>query len=180
MANDEPSLRASHQDRNRVAEVLRIAAGDGRLSAEELDERLESALSARTLSELAELTADLPSSTPADLADVRVIEQEGGKHVLEGRWPVPERMRLHTKLCKVTLNFSDAVITSNVLRIDADVKHGKLTIVAPPDVVIDTNGLTLNYSKLKLRSKNAAADHPRLRIELVGTLYFAKIVERRP
>jgi hypothetical protein len=40
--------------------VLRVAAGDGRLSAEELDARLESALSARTLGELAGLTADLP------------------------------------------------------------------------------------------------------------------------
>ena len=31
-------LRASHEDRDRVAELLRVAAGDGRLTAEELDE----------------------------------------------------------------------------------------------------------------------------------------------
>ena len=34
-------LRASYADRDRVAEQLRIAAGDGRLTAEELDHRLE-------------------------------------------------------------------------------------------------------------------------------------------
>ena len=61
MSNDLPDLRASHQDRDRVVDVLRVAAGDGRLDAEELDMRLESALSARTLGELAELTADLPT-----------------------------------------------------------------------------------------------------------------------
>jgi hypothetical protein len=39
-------LRASHEDRDRVVELLRVAAGDGRLTAEELDERLEVALTA--------------------------------------------------------------------------------------------------------------------------------------
>ena len=45
--------------------------------------------------------------------------------------------------------------------------HGKLFIVSSPDIVIDTDGLSLTHSKLKLRSTNAAAD-PRLRIELAG------------
>ena len=54
MSNDLPDLRASHADRDRVVDALRVAGGDGRLSAEELDTRLESALSARTLGELAD------------------------------------------------------------------------------------------------------------------------------
>ena len=53
-------LRASHTDRDQVVELLRVAAGDGRISAEELDDRLERALTARTYAELAALTADLP------------------------------------------------------------------------------------------------------------------------
>ncbi len=56
--NDLPQadrLRASHEDRDRVIEVLRVAAGDGRLTAEELDERVASAFSARTYGELAAL-----------------------------------------------------------------------------------------------------------------------------
>ncbi|MFD4946640.1 DUF1707 domain-containing protein [Streptomyces sp. NPDC058409] len=36
-----PELRASHADRDRVVDVLHVAAGDGRLTAAELDERLE-------------------------------------------------------------------------------------------------------------------------------------------
>ena len=55
-------LRASHEDRDRVAELLRMAAGDGRLTAEELDERLEKALTARTYGELAALSRDLPTA----------------------------------------------------------------------------------------------------------------------
>src|SRR5438034_8185927 len=55
-------LRASHEDRDRVAELLRTAAGDGRLTAEELDERLEKALTARTYGELMALSRDLPAA----------------------------------------------------------------------------------------------------------------------
>src|SRR3984893_3212567 len=68
MADSEPGsevarnqLRASHDDRDRVVELLRISAGDGRLTAEELDERLEQAMAARTYGELARLVADLPA-----------------------------------------------------------------------------------------------------------------------
>lgn len=49
----------AHADRDRAVDVLRIAAGDGLLTADELNERLEAALPARTLSELTALTADL-------------------------------------------------------------------------------------------------------------------------
>ena len=34
-------LRASDRDRDQVVEILQVAAGDGRLSATELDERLD-------------------------------------------------------------------------------------------------------------------------------------------
>lgn len=176
MAKDVPELRASHEDRNRVVDALRVAAGDGRLSTEELDARLESALSARTVGELAELTADLPTGTAAK--EVLLVEQEGGKYVQEGRWAVPAHIRLHTKLCKVTLDFTDAVITSSVLRIESEMKHGKLIIVTAPGIAIDADGVMLTYSKLRLRPKDAA-DHPRLRIEIVGTLQFAKVIEQR-
>src|SRR3954470_18866927 len=54
-------LRASDADRERVAELLREHYGAGRLSDEDLSERVEAAYGARTTSELAALTADLPS-----------------------------------------------------------------------------------------------------------------------
>ena len=176
MSNDMPEMRASHEDRDRVVDALRVAGGEGRLSAEELDSRLERALSARTLGELAGLTTDLPNASAAK--DVLVIRQHAGKHVQQGRWLVPARIELRTQMCRVTLDFTHAVITSSVLRIDADMQHGKLLIVSPPGIVINTDGLALTYSKLKLRSGSAAAD-PRLRIELAGSLLHARVIERR-
>src|SRR5687767_10245747 len=54
------SLRASDADRDAVTERLREAAGEGRLEPDELEERVDRALRARTYGELARLVADLP------------------------------------------------------------------------------------------------------------------------
>ncbi len=54
------SVRASDADRDRTTEVLREQAGLGRLEPDELEERLEAALSAKTLADLDALIADLP------------------------------------------------------------------------------------------------------------------------
>lgn len=54
-----------------VAERLRDATVEGRLLTEELDARLEVALSAQTYGELAPLLADLPGSKPVRLRDAR-------------------------------------------------------------------------------------------------------------
>jgi hypothetical protein len=59
------TLRASDADREQVAERLKRASTEGRLGAEELEQRLESALSARTYGDLDAVVADLPSSRRA-------------------------------------------------------------------------------------------------------------------
>jgi len=62
---DERSrLRISDADRHRVAELLREAAGEGRIDIEELDERLEAAYGAKTYGDLVPLTSDLPLGAP--------------------------------------------------------------------------------------------------------------------
>ena len=64
---DKGNLRASDADRERVAEVIRQAAGDGRLTMEELDERLDAVYAAKTYAELEPITRDLPQ-TPGGAA----------------------------------------------------------------------------------------------------------------
>jgi Domain of unknown function (DUF1707)/Domain of unknown function (DUF4190) len=62
--NDTRSLagqmRAADEDRDRVVEVLNTAYGEGRLSRDEHDGRLDNALSARTYADLDQLVTDLP------------------------------------------------------------------------------------------------------------------------
>lgn len=61
---DPAALRASDAERERTATLLRDHAGAGRLTAEELDERLDAAYAARTVGELQALTRDLPAAQP--------------------------------------------------------------------------------------------------------------------
>ncbi|MEO3862508.1 transcriptional regulator [Acrocarpospora sp. B8E8] len=66
---DPHDVRASDQDRDKVAEMLRVAASDGRITMDELTERIERTYTSRTVGELAVIVADLGptnvlSSTP--------------------------------------------------------------------------------------------------------------------
>jgi hypothetical protein len=56
------AIRASDSDRDQVAERLRVATVEGRLSPEELEDRLEALHASRTYGELATLVADLPAA----------------------------------------------------------------------------------------------------------------------
>jgi hypothetical protein len=57
------TLKASDADREQIAERLRKATAEGRLLAEELEERLEATFAARTYGELDAVVADLPGVT---------------------------------------------------------------------------------------------------------------------
>jgi Domain of unknown function (DUF1707) len=54
-------FRASHADRERVIEVLKVAFVQGRLAKDEFDLRVGQAFAARTHSELAAVTVGLPA-----------------------------------------------------------------------------------------------------------------------
>jgi hypothetical protein len=152
-------LRASHQDRDRVVEVLRVAAGDGRLTAEELDQRLEAALTARTYADLAVLTTDLPAASapgpPAGLAvpepkDVGRIDCGSGHTKRDGRWVVPRRMEVRVASGAVTLDFTEAVIAQPSLQIDAEVRSGRLILVTKPGIAVDADEVEIRSGRVKV------------------------------
>lgn len=71
-----PELRASDADREATVERLHRAAIEGRLDADELDERVSAAYRARLCSDLARLTADVtaPSAAVAPREFARPLE----------------------------------------------------------------------------------------------------------
>ncbi|WP_406446781.1 DUF1707 domain-containing protein [Streptomyces sp. NBC_01613] len=174
-------LRASHADRDRVVDVLRIAAGDGRLTSEELDERVEAALSARTMGELAVLTADLPSiagGVVAEVKDVVRIEQRGGSARRGDGWVVPRRLEIESEWGDVTLDFTNAVIAHDTLHIDLDMRGGALRLVTRPGVVVDTDALVIGYAKIKSRPAGDPGVPVDLRVEIHGRMDFGRVVVR--
>jgi hypothetical protein len=185
-----PELRASHADRDRVVEILRVAAGDGRLTADELDERLEAALTARTHRELAALTADLPRSpaassprgVPAQPKDLVRIECKGSSTERVGAWVVPREMEISAVGGSVKLDFTEAVITEPLLRINASVRGGRLVLVTRPGIEVDADEVTLVGGSIRNRAhRTGESSQPGLlRIEVSGKNCGGNITARPP
>lgn len=71
-------LRTSDVDREQVVEQLRVAAGEGRLTIDELGERIEQAYSSRTFADLDPITADLPEGSTVDSGRMEMISPGEG------------------------------------------------------------------------------------------------------
>jgi hypothetical protein len=184
-----PELRASHADRDRIAEQLRVAAGDGRLTMEELDERLEKALSARTGSELAVLVTDLPAASEAGAAlapagqakELALIEVSSGSVTRQGRWVVPRAAEVKVGSGSVKLDLTQAVFTGPTLRIQATVRSGSLTIVTRPGIEVVMDEVSVSSGSAKVRQPKEAGSVPTvLRVEVSGSVRSGSITARPP
>ena len=175
--SESSRLRASDEDRDRTLDVLRAAAGDGRLTAGEFGERMEAALSARTLGDLAALIADL---TAPQAKDVIRITQRGGSVQQAGRWLVPRRLELRPSWCDVMLDFTEAVITHDTLRVDLNMRGGTLLLLTGPGIVVDLGALTVRYADVETGPAPDPAAPVTLRIELTGRMKYGQIQTRRP
>jgi hypothetical protein len=184
-------MRASDADRDRVLDVLREAAAEGRLTPDELDERMGAALAARTLGELAALTADLPAglpdpawptvvSAPLEPApDVFRIDQHYGSVQRSGHWVLQERLELRPSWCDVTLDLTEAVITHPVLRIDLNMRGGSLLLLTGPGMAVTTNDLVTRYTDVEIGSDPAPGEPAVLVVELAGKMRYGWIGARR-
>jgi DUF1707 SHOCT-like domain len=180
----EERMRASHEDRDRVVDLLRVAAGDGRLTSDELDERLERALSARTYGELAALTEDLPTvrgaGPAADPKKVLSIERAGTNVRRDGSWVVPERIELRVTAGNVVLDFAQAVISLRSLQIHALVRGGNLTLITRPGIVVDTDEVAILGGRVILREPPEPSVPVLLSVNVSGRVVGGNVRVRPP
>ncbi len=180
-------LRVSHQDRDRAAELLRVAAGDGRLTAEELDERLEKALTARTYGELAALSRDLPAA-PGFSAGMPAVEpkrliridRRSGNAKRDGHWLVPHRIEVRITSGHVKLDFTEAVITQSSLQIDADVRSGSLKLVTKPGIAVDADDVAVRSGSVRVRAPWGPDVPVILQVQVSGKVGSGRLTARPP
>jgi hypothetical protein len=142
-------IRASDAERERVMDALRDAAAEGRLTFEELADRIEAAGRAVTRQELAGLTVDLP---PVGAAERAARAAGSGSTALSrydrrsavfadlrqaGPWRVPERSRFSSFFGDVHIDLREAVVTHGQVEIDAGSVFGDVTLLVPEGVVVD-------------------------------------------
>lgn len=155
---DRGNLRASDSDRERVADILRQAAGDGRLTMEELDERLDAVYTAKTYAELEPITKDLPQTrsagvpvhAPAPAGDVKRIGGVPTSHsavailggaTRKGEWVVPQNFNAVAILGGVEIDFREARFAERVVTVHAVAILGGIEITVPEDVTVHVSGV---------------------------------------
>jgi class 3 adenylate cyclase len=171
-------LLASHADRDRVVEVLRTAAGDGRLTADELDQRLEAALTARTLADLEPLLEGLATASVAEVPDLARIECGSGTAKRDSSWVVPRRLVIDIGSGSVRLDFRRAVIAVPELRIDAQIASGDLRLITRPGIVVDADDVTVSSGSVRVVAA-AGPDAPvELRVKVSGRVSSGSVSAR--
>jgi hypothetical protein len=135
-------LRASDANRVEVLALLSAAMADGRLTADEHTDRVQRAFSARTLGDLADLTADLaaPSAQPVRLDGGRVVTGIFGPGRRDGRWVVPESLTVTAMFGEVEVDFTQAILQSSRVQVYATVFGGRLRLIVPDGVSVIVTG----------------------------------------
>jgi hypothetical protein len=184
-------LRASHHDRARTVKRLQEAGLAGRLDAEELDERITTALTARTLGDLAELVADLPGDSPLTSIRAQPHRDRIGSELYtakrDGPWTVPAQLDVQVDGGSVVLDFTEAEITFPTLDIEATVRGGSLTLVTKPGVDVHTRDLMVENGTVKVDAPWAGDDAPAspatpviLTITVTGSVIVGDMTARPP
>jgi len=143
--------RASDAERDAATERLQVAFAEGRLNDSEFDQRMRTALTARTRAELAGLLADLPEAAPlvrpGPVAPAGA--REPGRLAVSfkssirraGRWRVPRRYTAVVYKGSGVLDLRAAELTAPVTTIVAVAYKSRVDILVPPGVRVETGGL---------------------------------------
>ena len=144
-----PAMRASDVERDEVLVRLHDAFAEGRLSEDELDQRTESVLSARTRPELDELLADLPSpARPATASRTGSPQSRPGRLQVAykssvqrvGCWRVPDRYAVMIYKGGGRLDLCGAELEAQVTTIHVVAYKSDVDIIVPQGVRVEVSG----------------------------------------
>lgn len=204
MDHPDPSrLRISDDDRHQVAEVLRRAAGEGRIDLEELEERLEATYSAKTYGEIVPITADLPVRTtdalpgPPPLSPpavrpaarrpaVPAATYENSLSVMgdctrRGVWRMPEQHTAFSLMGSVTLDLREAELAAREVTINAVAIMAGIEIVVNPwtQVVVDGLGIMGDFSQGRDKAPaEITAGSPVVRVKGLALMAGVNVVRK--
>jgi hypothetical protein len=189
---DHSLMRVSDSDRERAADVLREAAGHGRITMDELDERLELTYAAKTYADLAAVTRDLPGPAQAPSAvqpamagriggtprsKFSVAIMSGARRM--GRWVVPRNYVGVAVMGGIELDLREAQFSEPEVTIHAYTLMGGIEITVPEDVDMDVSGVAFMGGFDHNASGPGVPGAPRVRI--IGFALMGGVdVRRKP
>jgi hypothetical protein len=162
------NIRIGYRERDAVAAVLQEAAGDGRLTMAELDERLEAALQAKTYADLDPLVADLSVELPSHALssgrppaqrppaagysreDPLRLDAGMGSEKRRGVWTVPPFILIKQGMGSVELNCLEATPAAQLIEIQVIGGVGSVVLVLPDGWAADADRLSKGSKSVKV------------------------------
>ena len=188
-----PAQRAADADREAAAATLRGAGADGRLTLEEMEQRLSAVFAARTHPELDALLADLrglPGQLGGD-ARGRWAEQRGSRPRApevrrtltimsetrrRGFWRPASRSRVITVMGETTIDLRQADLSRPWTELRVITLLGSATIEVPEHVAVAVSKLTLlSDNEVQTAAHPPQPGAPQLHIRLVSILASARV-----
>ena len=162
------NIRIGNRERDAVAAVLQEAAGDGRLSMAELDDRLDAALQAKTYGDLDPLVADLSVELPSHALssgwpraqgppapgysreDPLRLEAGMGSEKRSGVWTVPPFILIKQGMGSVKLNCVEATPAAQLIEVEVIGGAGSIVLVLPDGWAADADRLHKGSKSVKV------------------------------
>jgi hypothetical protein len=151
---DPRALRVSDAERAHVVEVLQKAIGHGLLSLDEFTERTDTALAAKTRGELNAVLVDLPGVTHSDPESPvreKPVELRANMSSIkrDGAWTVPRELIIRNRMGSTELDFSEANIGYDEVRIALNVSGGSVKLLLPERASVVTDQVRVTAGSIK-------------------------------
>lgn len=187
-------MRASDADRDEVADRLREALAEGRITPEEHAERIDVVYNAKTYAELEPVLSDLPSGRaprpgveprkddpvppPPPAQSPNLVAIFSGVE-RKGRWLAEPTTNITCVFGGADLDFRQAVLSRSEVTVNVTCVFGGVSIVVPPGVrVVGSTTAIFGGNELP-EDDTTDPDAPVIR--LTGTLLFGGVsVKRKP
>ncbi|MBD3915114.1 DUF1707 SHOCT-like domain-containing protein [Nocardioides hwasunensis] len=195
--HDPSQMRISDADRQRVADVLRDAAGEGRIDLDELEERLELTWQAKTYGELVPITLDLQATGPVAPPAASPVRRPHphvpavghasstaimGETKRQGLWSVPEHHSAFALMGSVVIDLRQAQLESQHTQINASSIMGEVKIIVPAHVHVVVDGTPIMGEFTQQKDKVEAdlgPDSPVVRVRGMALMGSVN-VQRQP
>lgn len=188
-------LRASDADRDRVADRLREALAEGRITPEEHAERIDAVYRAKTYADLEPVLHDLPDAggapgpaaapkvsldkdaAPPPVAQSPTMVAVFSGAVRKGRWLVEPHTNITCVFGGVELDFREAVLSQREITLNISCLFGGVDITVPPGVRVVNSGNAVFGGHDIVGDDTADPEAPVIR--LTGLVLFGGVSVKR-
>ncbi|WP_030774602.1 DUF1707 SHOCT-like domain-containing protein [Streptomyces sp. NRRL F-2664] len=187
-------LRASDADRDRFAQILGDAVAEGRLTAEEHSERLDTLYAVKTVGELEALVRDLPAPGGAHAASPVSAASYAGAAVgpaaetlvavcssssRKGRWRPGAHTRAVSVMGDITIDLTQAVFEQQVTEINVTCVLGNVEVLVPENVTLRGYGSGV-LGNFEVRGEGRGQTDPQAPVVIVRGFALLGNIEARP